>query len=246
MSRRGESTESFDPIAAAKRLLRTVRYGSLATLDGSGAPYASLVNIASDVDGTPVTLISRLALHTRNIEADARVSLLLATVGTGDPSAHPRISIAARAEKCDDERVRRRFLYRHPASAGYAGFADFAFYRLVPTQAHLVAGFGRIVDLAPAQFLLDLTGADTLVAGEQGAVDHMNEDHADALALYATRLLGQPDAPWRTTGLDPEGIDLMAGDLTARLDFPQPIGAGASLRGVLVDLAREARAREAT
>ena len=84
------------------------------------------------------------------------------------------------------------------------------------------------------------------MAGEQGAVDHMNEDHADALALFATRLLGQSDAPWRTTGLDPEVIDLMAGDLTARLDFPQPIGAGESRRGVLVDLAREARAREAT
>ncbi|MDJ1160150.1 pyridoxamine 5'-phosphate oxidase family protein [Chelatococcus sp. SYSU_G07232] len=245
MSERPESTQSFDAVAAAKRLMRTVRYGTLATLDASGAPYASLVNVASDIDGTPITLISRLALHTRNIEADGRVSLLLATVGAGDPSAHPRISIAARAEKATDERARRRFLMRHPGSAGYAGFPDFAFYRLVPTGAHLVAGFGRIVDLAPAQILLDLTGAEGLVEGEASAVDHMNEDHSEALALYATRLLGEPAGDWRTTGLDPEGIDLMAGDLTARLIFPERIGPGGSLRATLVELARQARARDA-
>ena len=104
---------------------------------------------------------------------------------------------------------------------------------------HLVAGFGRIVALAPADILTDVSGADDLLAAEEGAVAHMNEDHRDALRLYATTLLGLPDGDWRTTGADPDGIDLRAGPLRGRLAFPERVTTPGDLRRTLVDLAKE-------
>lgn len=243
MSTAADSTAAFDPRATAVRLLRRARFGTLGTLAADGSPYASLVNVATAFDGTPITLISTLALHTQNIARDSRVSLLLTQIGAGDPSAHPRISLFGRAVVSEDEADRRRFLARHPMSAGYAGFRDFAFYRIEVTGAHLVAGFGRIVDLTPQDLIDDLSGAEHLVESEAGAVAHMNEDHADALALYATKLLGLPDGKWRATGIDRHGLDLMCGDLIGRVEFPSPIGAPGELRQVLKQLAEEARRR---
>ena len=78
------------------------------------------------------------------------------------------------------------------------------------------------------------------MAGERGAVEHMNTDHADALALYA-KGEGGGDGPWRLTGLDPEGMDLLAGDRTARIRYPAPVGDMGGLRRVLVEMAAKAR-----
>ena len=245
------SDGSFSPVAATRTLLRTVRTGALATLaSGSGDPFASLVTVATLPDGTPVLLISDLALHTQNAKADPRASLLLAAEGgEGDPLAGARVSVGGtlrRLEKGTPEDVvaRRRFLMRHPDAAGYAGVADFSVWVLEVSGAHLVAGFGRIVAIAAGDLLVDLAEADALIAGEKGAVDHMNEDHTDALALYATKLCGAPDGLWITTGLDPEGLDLMTrdGSHSARLVFPDRVRTSAELRGVLVKLAQAARA----
>lgn len=245
------SDGSFSPIAAARTLLRTVRTGALATLaTGSGDPFASLVTVATLPDGRPVLLLSDLALHTQNAKADPRASLLLAANGgEGDPLAGARISVGGslrRLEKGtpEDDAARRRFLMRHPDAAGYAGFADFSVFVLEVSGAHLVAGFGRIVAITAGDLLLDLSDADQLIGAEKGSVDHMNEDHTDALALYATKLCGAPDGLWITTGLDPEGIDLMTrdGGQSARLVFPDRVRTSAELRGVLVKLAHVARA----
>ena len=230
----------------ARRLIRRARWATLATLTpGSGAPYASLVTVATDVDGTPLVLISRLAVHTRNIEADNRVSILFADVGEGDPFVHPRISVTASAHKAaSGERVARRFLSRHPDAALYAGFADFAFYRLDPSGAHLVAGFGRIVDLPRSELVLDLAGAEGLAETEQEAVEHVNADHPETVRLYATALLGLPDGDWRMTGIDPEGCDLACGDRTGRLLFPERVTGPAALRKAFQVLASSARASQ--
>src|SRR6185312_10596558 len=121
----------FDPRALATSLLRATRAGTLGTLDrNTGHPFASLVNVATDVDGSPVILTSRLSTHTANLEADGRASLLLAETGKGDPLAHPRLTVLGAfvrldRESQDDARVRRRFLARHPTAELYAGFGDF-------------------------------------------------------------------------------------------------------------------------
>src|SRR3954451_24218096 len=84
----------FDPKGLAKTLLRATRAGTLGTLDrNTGHPFASLVNVATDVDGSPLILTSRLSTHTANLEVDGRASVLLAETGKGDPLAHPRLTV---------------------------------------------------------------------------------------------------------------------------------------------------------
>jgi heme iron utilization protein len=235
-------TDSFDGAGLAKRLLRTIRSGALATLDAaSGHPFASLVTVATDIDGSPLFLMSALSAHRTNLEADPRVSILLAEQGKGDPLAHPRLTVIGRAERSGEPQVRSRFIARHPKAKLYADFADFAFFRLAVEGAHLNGGFARAMSLTPGHLICDLSASSALVEAHDGAVAHMNEDHRDALRLYATRLAGAPDGDWRTTGLDPEGIDLALGDLTARVIFPVPVSGPGDLRAGLVALAEAAR-----
>jgi len=238
----------FDPKRLAKELLRTIRAGALATIDrNTGHPFASLVNVATDSDGAPIILVSRLSTHTANLEADPRASVLLAASGKGDPLAYPRLTLLGRfarvpREDAGEPRLRRRFLARHPKSELYAGFGDFSFWRLDVVSGHLNGGFARAADLEAGDVLTDIAGADDLIEAEASAVAHMNADHAEALRLYATRLLGAGDGPWRLTGLDPDGLDLACGDVTARLNFPQRVVTAQELRMVLVDLAARAKA----
>ena len=231
----------------ARSLLRRSRQGALATLvPGSGDPYCSLVNVASHPDGSPILLISRLALHTRNILGDSRVSLMLDERAAGDPLEGSRIMLAGRAEEAGGDQIallRRRYLNAHPSAEAFVNFKDFAFFRIHPTGAHLVAGFGRIVDLKPEQFLTDMTGAEALLDAEPGAVEHMNADHRDPMNLYATKLLGAEAADWTCTGCDPDGMDMQAGTATLRLDFPERVTSGTELRKMLVRLAGEARGK---
>jgi heme iron utilization protein len=236
----------FDAARVAKSLLRRSRQGALATLmAGSGDPYGSLVNVASHADGSPILLISRLALHTRNILADSRVSLMLDERAEGDPLEGSRIMLAGRAEEAGADELpvlRRRYLNAHPSAETFAGFKDFSFFRIRPSGAHLVAGFGRIVDLKPELFLTDISDAGALLEAEEGAIDHMNADHREAMNLYATKLLGAEAADWRCTGCDPDGMDMQAGTTTLRLDFPRRIVTPAALRQMLKELADQARA----
>jgi putative heme iron utilization protein len=243
-----QAPADFDPQTEAKGLLRATRSGSLATLDrNTGHPFASLVNVATDVDGSPLILVSRLSTHTANLEVDGRASLLLASTGKGDPLAHARLTLLGTFEQvtresADAPRVRRRFLARHPKSELYVGFADFSFWRLGVVSAHLNGGFARAADLKAADVLTDMAGADELIETEDGAITHMNADHAEAVRLYATKLLGADDGKWRLTGLDPDGLDLALGDATLRLPFPERVTGAAQLRKVVVDLAAKARA----
>jgi hypothetical protein len=242
----------FDPKAIAKELLRATRAGTLATIDrNTGHPFGSLVNVATDCDGAPLILVSRLATHTANLEIDPRASLLLAASGKGDPLAHPRLTVLGAfvhvaRDAADEPRLRRRFLARHPKSELYAGFADFSFWRLEAVSAHLNGGFARAADLKASDVLTDISGAEDLIAAEESAIAHMNADHADAVQLYAHKLCGAENdktgGAWRLTGIDPEGLDLARGDMTLRLPFPQRVTDAAQLRKVVVELAAKARA----
>jgi putative heme iron utilization protein len=231
----------FDAAGLAKHLLRTVRSGALATLGPDGVPFATLVTVATDPDGSPLLLTSRLSGHTANMEREPRVSILLAQTGKGDPLAHPRLTVTGRAERTGEPRVRARFLARHPKAELYADFADFSFWRVEIAGGHLNGGFARAASLSAADLRTDLLGAEALVEAEAGALAHMNEDHREALELYATGLAGAAPGAWRTTGLDPEGIDLMLGDRTARVAFPGRVNHPKELRLILKDLADRAR-----
>ncbi len=242
--------ENFDAAKLARSLLRRRREGALATLMAdSGDPYCSLVNLASQPDGAPILLISRLALHTQNILADPRVSLMLDERGPKDPLQGARIMVAGTAtEAVDGERaalLQRRYVAAHPMAEGFLKFKDFSVFAIAIRRVHLVAGFGRIIDLAPEAVLTDLTGAEALVAAEAEICAHMNEDHRETMALYATRLLGARSTRakrWRCSGCDPDGLDLQSGATTLRLDFPRRVKTPAALRQTLKTLADQARA----
>ena len=250
-----EPTADFNPKTATKKLLREGRSGALATLrPGSGDPYCSLVNVATAIDGSPLLLISTLAIHTKNILADPRVSLMIDERKEGDPLQGARIMLdqighfekapvwTPRAAKTDDPDVRRRYLTQQPEAEMFAGFADFAFYQMALKAVHLVAGFGRIVDLTPADVLTPTDDAAELVAAEPDILAHMNADHAETCRLYATRLLGAPDGEWRCVGADPEGLELQLDRTALRLPFPQRVRSPGVLRQVLKQMAEEARA----
>ena len=238
----------FDPRAVARDVLRRIRTGTLATLDrNSGHPFASLVNVGTDADGSPVILISRLSTHTANLEVDGRASVMLAETGKGDALVHPRLTVLGSfaniaPDTADDARLRRRFLAHHPKSQLYAGFGDFSFWRMQVVSAHLNGGFARAADLTAADVLTDVSDAQALLEAEEGAVAHMNQDHAEALSLYAVKLCGAPDGAWRCTGIDPDGIDLQNGPLSQRLMFAQRVTTPGDLRMVLRQLADQARA----
>ncbi|HEX2256697.1 MAG TPA: pyridoxamine 5'-phosphate oxidase family protein [Afifellaceae bacterium] len=152
------SGDSFSPVAAARALLARCGTGALATLSADGQPFASFVTTAPGEDGAPLLLLSQLAVHTRNLERDARASLLLVEPDetASDPLARSRLTLTGIVGRAADQaRARESFLARHGKAAGYAGFADFAFYRLAPAAGHLVAGFGRIAPIDPAAILSD-------------------------------------------------------------------------------------------
>jgi putative heme iron utilization protein len=229
-----------NPAVLARRLLRRSGRAALAT-NMRGAPYVSLVLFVADLDATPLLLLSDLAQHSRNIAFDPRISLLIdATEDCPDPLTGPRLTLIGQAEAVPDPRLLARFVAHHPASAVYAGFADFRLYRAAPERGHLVAGFGRIhwIDRHDLLFADNHGG---LAAAEPEILRHMNADHADAIASYARNLLGRGAGDWRMSGIDPEGIDLRCGTETARLDFPVPVLTSEEARRTLVQLAGEAR-----
>lgn len=227
----------------ARRLIRAARTATLATrlAESDGAPYASLVQAATDHQGAPLLLLSTLALHTRNLQADPRVALLFdGTAGLEEPLTGPRLSVLGRATITSHPAPRRRYLARHPGAAGYADFRDFAFYRIVVERAHLVAGFGRIEWVEAAQLFLPEANA-ALAKAESGILAHMNADHPDAIDLYANALLGAEGSGWSMCGIDPEGCDLRRAGRLLRLDFASPVTSAEQARAELVRLAQVAR-----
>jgi hypothetical protein len=239
-----ETPPSRAEIAAeARSLMRRAFKGSLATLDASkGYPYASLIIVATDPSGAPTFLISTLALHTRNLIKDPRASILVDGTGAlADPLQGARVTLFGRAETVAGAAPKQRFVVRHPEAALYADFEDFGLWRLAVEGAHYIGGFGRIVDLSPEELLISVAGADGLIEAEPGIVEHMNQDHADALELYAMAFGGGGPGLWRLTGIDPEGCDLTLDGEACRVPFGQRVTAPALARQELVRLAEEAR-----
>lgn len=237
-----------DPSTHSRSLMRGAVKATLATAlpNQEGWPYASLVTVAHSHDLSPVLLLSTLSDHTRALAEDPRLSLLYeATEGFSNPQQGPRVTVLGRAEKTEDPVLKARFIARHPRAAMYAGFGDFAFYRVDIDRVHYVGGFAA-AHWIPARRLgipSDACAA-SFADAENGINEHMNADHADAVALYATKLLGRRGKHWRMTGIDPDGIDLCLKESRARLDFDRQLQDAGESRRMLVDLVGQARARQ--
>jgi putative heme iron utilization protein len=245
--------DTKSPAQQARAVARACKTASLATTmagangaKGGGQPYAaqpyaSLVLVAFDHDAAPILLVSRLAEHTKNLIGNDRVSLLCdGTAGLAEPLTGPRVTLLGRIGKTEEPRHRARFLSRHPSAEMYAGFGDFAFYQIEVERAHIVAGFGKI------HWLDDYIYADetqALAETEAEILQHMNADHADAVQLYAQRLLGRSGDGWRLCGIDAEGCDLIRDQDLARLSFGKTIATAEEARAELVRLVKQARSQ---
>ena len=230
-----------------RRLIRGARFGAIGVIEPeTGFPFASRVLTGTDVDGAPLILVSGLSVHTDALIANQRASLLFGEPGKGDPLAHPRITVRTCAERIargnpSHDRMRARFIARHPKAALYADFPDFAFFRMNPQSASLNGGFGKAFLLEAADLLITSQAIADMAELEPSAISHMNADHADAVDLYA-RVFGKSrKAGWRVCGVDCAGLDLLNGDELLRIDFDAPLSQASELRSKLADLSRFAR-----
>jgi putative heme iron utilization protein len=230
--------------AFARSLARRRDRAALATIQRGegldGAPYASLVLIALDLDASPLLHLSDLAQHTKNLNSDARASLLFDSAAPGpDLLAAPRLTLLGDIRPAEDGRALSRFMARHPSNLPYAGFRDFKLYRMTVTRGHLVAGFGRIewIDGGDFRFAGDL---GPLAAAEAALVEKLNQIHAGLLEHCARRLAACRGEGWRVTGIDPEGIDLRREGKAARLEFAAPAARPEAVRAALFGLAKAA------
>jgi len=228
----------------ARRLVRGARFGAIAVLEpGTGFPFASRVLTGTDIDGTPLILVSALSVHTGALTADPRASLLFGEPAKGDPLAHPRITVRTRAERVarDDPahaRLRTRFIARHPKAALYADFPDFAFFRMVPESASLNGGFGKAFVLDASDLLIQSPAIAEVAEIEPGAIEHMNADHPDSVDSYA-RIHGKSKRTgWKVCGIDCAGLDLANGDEILRIEFDTPLQQASGLRAKFSELSR--------
>ena len=240
--------EKAEAAALCRQLVRSAGTAALATAekDRDAWPYASLVLVAADHAARPLLLLSDLADHTKNMAVDGRVSLLFdGTAGLADPLTGARAALQGRVRKLEAEAAvapaRQRFLARHAGAEGYADFGDFNFYRVEPERFHLVAGFGRIHWIEAEAVLFDTAGTEALAERERDIVEHMNEDHADAIDLYAERAAPGAGPGWRMVGIDPEGADLSREGRFLRIPFAKTVADSQAARVELVRLAKQAR-----
>lgn len=216
-----------EAIRLAKTLIRTANYGSLSVLDpADGRPHVSRISVAADQDGTPLTLVSSLAFHTKALFVDRRCSLLLGEPGKGDPLAHPRITLSCDARFVDRDdpdagAVSSRYLRFNPKSSLYAGFADFSFVRLQVISASLNGGFGQAYVIEASALQSPESGA--LRDGESKLIETLNNPENPSLGRFIEKAGKKRLGRIFVTAIDSEGISIVTGGKMERIWFSLPV-----------------------
>lgn len=239
---------------SARTLVEYHLQGVLSTIDRSSeTPYGSVVEYAPLADGDLVIFVSDLADHTKNLEEDTRCSILVAEgLGQKRPLSKKRVTLMGEASVVEDEEekesVRSRYLEAHPHAESYIGFHDFGFYRFSPKRLRYIGGFGRMSWVDAAAYLE--AEPDPIRPASEGIIEHMNDDHADAMVDMAH---GLAEAPWVESAsmfeVDRYGFDLRAtgkkeGDPTTeslRIDFDSPLDDPGQARQAMIALVERAR-----
>ena len=233
----------------ARTLVYLGRVGTLSTLSlkHPGHPFGSLMPYALDGSGRPLFLISTMAMHTQNLQADRRASLLVTQPGwMGDPLAAGRVTLMGEAVPLSDADVaeaRTTYLAHHPNAAYWVDFEDFRFYRLEVADVYFVGGFAAM-DWVPAEAYL-AARSDPLADAAAGIIEHVNRDHADALVTFARVLAGAPADEARMVSVDRLGFKLRiksgARVHSARIGFPREVTTAQACRAVLIEMLRRIR-----
>ncbi|HXZ96725.1 MAG TPA: DUF2470 domain-containing protein [Burkholderiales bacterium] len=224
----------------ARRLLRKSRFGMLATLSKkfSGHPFGSITPYILDHDACPVILISTLAEHTKNIENDRRVSLLVHEAGA-NVQAEARITVLGDCARMQDqEQVKTRYLRYFPNASGYFDTHDFFFYRIAPIMIRYIGGFGEIHWVEAQSFTAP---ENKFAAQEDSVLAHMNQDHAQNLRDYCRHYQNKKVKKAEMVGIDCDGFDVRADGELLRFDFDSPVLDAMQAREALVKMAKESK-----
>ena len=225
----------------ARRFVRAQHSGVLSTLSKrvEGFPFGSVAPFITDHSGCPVILISTLAEHTRNLEADPRCSLIVQPFSP-DMQTMGRVTIIGRATRlADKDALGPRYLRYHPQAEAYFAMHDFSFYRIEPVRIRWIGGFGKIHWVEPADYLLEEC---PLAEHETGILAHMNADHGDNLVAYCRHVHGVEAKAAEMIGIDPDGFEVRTDNKELRFEFPSLVLNAEQARAALVELAKASRA----
>ncbi len=220
----------------ARQLLRAHRYGVLSTLSRkfSGHPFGSIAPYLVEQDGSLLILISTLAEHTRNIQHDARVSLIAHQQNNPDIQAQGRVTLLGSAHALPDKaHAGVRYLRYFPEAAGYFSTHDFSFYRIAPLALRYIGGFGKIHWVKAEDYLI---APYPLIEQEEDVLAHMNADHGDSLRRYCKHVHQIEALDVEMLGIDCDGFDVRADTQILRFDFSQNVLDAQQARQALVAL----------
>jgi len=233
----------------ARTLVHLARAGMLSTLSRRhpGHPFGSVMPYAPDPNGGPLVLISGMAMHTQNLEADARASLLATQPGwTEDPLAGGRVTLMGRAARVPDRErgaAREAYLARHPKAAFWVDFEDFAFWRLEVTDVYFVGGFAAMDWVTGEGYAA--ARPDPLADAAEGILEHMNRDHADALVTLARAHADAAAEEATMLSVDRLGFRarIRSGERLhgARISFPREVVTAEECRAMLIEMIRAVR-----
>ena len=254
----GSGAASNQPVVAeptfaerARTLLHLSRIGSLSTLSRKqqGFPFGSVMPYALDKNGRPVFLISTMAMHTQNLQADPRSSLLVTLPDAGgDPLGASRVTLLGNVLPIPEPEVseaRKLYLARYANSKHWVDFEDFSFYRMDVMDVYYVGGFGVMGWVSASEYYHGQP--DPLADFAADIIQHMNTGHGDALILLARAFAGIESQEATMTSVDRLGFHVRLktpdGARGARIGFPREVGSAAEARNVLIDMVAQARQR---
>jgi heme iron utilization protein len=233
---------TIDRARQARELFRTLGSGVLSSHSTKlpGYPYGSVLPHVTDHAGRPVILISHLAEHTHNLEADARASFLVAQLG-GDVQASARATLLGNAQRvAEPAALEQRYLRFYPEHARYLEIGGFAFWTLEPLQVRFIEGFGSLHWILAEDYL---ARAEEIAQSEASVLEHMNADHLDALLAYCEHRFGFRPQRAQMIGFDCDGFHLRADTQVLRFTLPEPVATVSEARTALIALAQQSRSR---
>jgi heme iron utilization protein len=232
----------------ARTLVYISRIGSLSTLSRKqpGFPFGSLMPYGLDEHGRPIFLISTMAMHTQNLQADSRASLLVTQEDGSDPLGASRVTLVGNVRPIPEAEVaeaRQLYLARYANSKYWVDFEDFSFYRMDVVDIYYVGGFGVMGWVSASEY--GRSQPDPLADSMIEIIQHMNADHKDSLVLLARRFAGIEAQEATMTAVDRLGFQIRVktsdGMRGTRIAFLREVGNPAETRKVLVEMVLQAR-----
>jgi putative heme iron utilization protein len=231
---------TVDRARQARELLRTFRSGVLSSHSTKlpGHPYGSALPHVADHAGRVILLISHLAEHTHNLEADPRSSFLVADLA-GDVQAGARATLLGNAQRiAEPAAIQQRYLRFYPQHERYLQIGGFAFWSIEPLQVRFIEGFGSLHWISAEHYL---ARAQDIAAIEVSVLEHMNADHQDALLDYCAHRGGARPQHAQMIGFDTDGFDVRADERIVRFTLPEPVFNAGQARAALIALADRSR-----